>query len=107
MDEISVPQGGSWKQGSSEADNRQDKELCIRMLKSSKNIRKISVMENVTLNQDLTKTRNQLSYEARKLVKAGEAKSSFGDITNTASTLNNQLNILHIRFLKCTFIYLL
>ena len=34
-------------------------------------------MENVTLNQDLTKTRNKLSYEARKLVKAGKAKSSF------------------------------
>ena len=52
-------------------------ELRHRMIKSSKDLRIISAMENVTLNQDLTKTRNKLSYEARKLVKAGKAKSSF------------------------------
>lgn len=34
-------------------------------------------MENIAVNQDLTKTRIKLAYEARKLVKAGRAKSSF------------------------------
>lgn len=52
-------------------------ELRHRMLKSSKHLRKITGMENVAVNQDLTKTRNKLSYDARKLVKSGKAKSSF------------------------------
>lgn len=52
-------------------------ELRHRLLKSSKQLRKIPRMENIAVNQDLTKTRNKLAYEARKLVKAGRAKSSF------------------------------
>lgn len=52
-------------------------ELRHRLLKSSKQLRKIAGMENIAVNQDLTKTRNKLAYEARKLVKAGRAKSSF------------------------------
>lgn len=34
-------------------------------------------MEKVAMNQDLTKTRNKIAYEARQLVKAGNAKSTF------------------------------
>lgn len=52
-------------------------ELRHRLLKSSKQLRKIAGMENIAVNQDLTKTRIKLAYEARKLVKAGRAKSSF------------------------------
>lgn len=31
-------------------------------------------MENIAINQDLTKTRNKLAYDARKLVRAVRAK---------------------------------
>jgi hypothetical protein len=52
-------------------------ELKHKILKSSKNLRKISGMERVTVNQDLTKIRNKLAFEARQLVKRGKAKSTF------------------------------
>ena len=52
-------------------------DLKHQLLKSSKNLRKISVMERVAVNQDLTKTRNKLAYDARQLVKNNKAKSTF------------------------------
>jgi hypothetical protein len=52
-------------------------ELRHRLLKSSKNLRKVNGMERVSINQDLTKTRCKLAYEARQLVKLKNAKSTF------------------------------
>ena len=52
-------------------------DLKHQLLKSSKDIRKISGMERVAVNQDLTKTRNKLAYDARQLVKNNKAKSTF------------------------------
>ena len=48
-----------------------------QLLKESKNLHKIQKRKGVYINQDLTKTRNKLAYEARQLVKLGKAKSSF------------------------------
>lgn len=52
-------------------------DLRHRLLKASKDLRKVTGMEKVAINQDLTKTRNKIAYEARQLVKAGKAKSTF------------------------------
>lgn len=52
-------------------------DLKHQLLKSSKDLRKISGMERVAVNQDLTKTRNKLAYDARQLVKNNKAKSTF------------------------------
>ena len=52
-------------------------ELRHRLLKSSKHLRKVNGMERVSINQDLTKTRSKLAYEARQLVKSRKAKSTF------------------------------
>lgn len=46
-------------------------------MKASKDLRKVTGMEKVAINQDLTKTRNKIAYEARQFVKAGNAKSTF------------------------------
>lgn len=52
-------------------------ELRHRLLKSSKDLRNVTGMDKVAINQDLTKTRNKLAYEARQLVKTRQAKSTF------------------------------
>lgn len=52
-------------------------DLRHRLLKASKDLRKVTGMEKVAINQDLTKTRNKIAYEARQFVKAGNAKSTF------------------------------
>ena len=51
-------------------------DLIHQLLKSSKDLRKISGMETVAVNQDLTNTRNKLAYDARQLVKNNKAKST-------------------------------
>ena len=52
-------------------------DLKHQLLKFSKDLRKISGMERVAVNQDLTKTRNKLAYDARQLVKNNKAKFTF------------------------------
>ena len=52
-------------------------DLKHQLLKSSKDLRKISGKERVAVNQELTKTRNKLAYDARQLVKNNKAKSTF------------------------------
>ncbi|KAK3096482.1 hypothetical protein FSP39_000598 [Pinctada imbricata] len=47
------------------------------LLKGSKKLRNIEGMSRVSINQDLTKRRAKLAYEARQLVKKGHAKSTF------------------------------
>lgn len=68
-------------------------DLIHQLLKSSKDLHKISGMEKVAVNQDLTKIRNKLAYDARQLVKttrrspriSGTVKFS-SLITTTANT---------------------
>ena len=52
-------------------------DLIHQLLKSSKDLHKISGMEKVAVNQDLTKMRNKLAYDARQLVKNNKAKSTY------------------------------
>lgn len=52
-------------------------DLRHRLLKASKDLRKVTRMEKEAINQDLTKTRNKIAYEARQFVKARNAKSTF------------------------------
>ena len=52
-------------------------DLIHQLLKSSKDLRKISGMERVAVNQDPTKTRNKLAYNAPQLVKNNKAKSKY------------------------------
>ena len=40
-------------------------------------MQKITGRKGVFINQDLTKTRNNLAYHARQLLKSGKAQSSF------------------------------
>lgn len=48
-----------------------------RLIKESKNLSKIEGMRGISVNQELTKRRSKLAYEARQLVKAGVIKSTF------------------------------
>ena len=52
-----------------------------RLIKECRNLPKVKDirddMKNVFINQDLTKTRNKLAYEARQLVKSEHAKATF------------------------------
>ena len=47
------------------------------LIKGSKNLSKIEGMSGWSVNQELTKSRSKVAYEARQLVKARIAKSSF------------------------------
>ena len=47
------------------------------LLKASKELRKIKDYEEVSINQDLTKFRAKLAYEARQVVRSGNAISTF------------------------------
>ncbi|KAK3086271.1 hypothetical protein FSP39_016109 [Pinctada imbricata] len=48
-----------------------------RLIKESKNLSKVEGMRGVSVNQELTKKRSKLAYEARQMVKAGVIKSTF------------------------------
>ena len=52
-----------------------------RLIKECRNLPKVKDirddMKNVFINQDLTKTRNKLAYEARQMVKSENAKATF------------------------------
>jgi hypothetical protein len=48
-----------------------DKDIKRRILKSSKNLNNSEEFSNVTINEDLIKTRNTIAYRARQLKKAG------------------------------------
>ena len=48
-----------------------------QLIKSSKNLRDVAGMQNVSVNQELTKTRAKLAYQCRDLVRKKLAKSTF------------------------------
>ncbi|KAK3082439.1 hypothetical protein FSP39_021807 [Pinctada imbricata] len=47
------------------------------LIKGSKNLSKVDGMQGWSVNQELTKARSKVAYEARQLVKAKIAKSTF------------------------------